>query len=153
MLLRRHGVECNMAGDGAEAVQIVQSSSQFYDLIFMDNFMPVMVNWINGWTTLIIIPLLCIMLYVIVMFGSNKIHNWPTLLFLEWIMLLSLAISYLIDKCYDILPYILSYWYMLCYSALLYAATSYLSLFSLSYFRMEWRPLSIFVSRATPTSS
>jgi len=43
MLLKRHQIECSMAGNGVEALQIVRDSFQFYDIIFMDNFMPVMV--------------------------------------------------------------------------------------------------------------
>ena len=45
MVLGKRDIACSMAVDGAEALQMVQAQSeeQHFDMIFMDNTMPVMV--------------------------------------------------------------------------------------------------------------
>ena len=47
MLLTKAEVEVDLAEDGLEAVEIVRSNPHKYDIIFLDNLMPKMVNLFN----------------------------------------------------------------------------------------------------------
>jgi CheY-like chemotaxis protein len=42
MLLKKRGVECEMAEDGVQCLQMVEARGDTYSLIFMDNMMPKM---------------------------------------------------------------------------------------------------------------
>lgn len=42
MLLAAEGIMCFFAKDGAEALEMVRANVNLYDLIFMDNMMPIM---------------------------------------------------------------------------------------------------------------
>ena len=47
MLLTKAEVEVDLAEDGLEAVEVVRSNPRKYDIIFLDNLMPKMVNLFN----------------------------------------------------------------------------------------------------------
>jgi len=44
MLLRQRGITSTMAANGLEGVKAVKAALQSFDLIFMDNSMPIMVS-------------------------------------------------------------------------------------------------------------
>ena len=46
MILKTHGIECDFACNGVEAVDKISKYMNQYCLIFMDNFMPQMVRFI-----------------------------------------------------------------------------------------------------------
>lgn len=44
MILRKKGFNCDQCADGSEAVKLIQDRGcDYYDLIFMDSVMPIMV--------------------------------------------------------------------------------------------------------------
>ena len=44
MVLMGRGIACEIAGNGQEAIDIINLRGETFDLIFMDHFMPIMVS-------------------------------------------------------------------------------------------------------------
>jgi hypothetical protein len=72
MVLKRKGYQADLSVDGSECLEIIkEKGNDYYDMIFMDNMMPIMVNY----------PLLFVCLFINLKFGFLRFNrmDWKPL--------------------------------------------------------------------------